>query len=283
MRIIKIIILLCIIITGVSCTFKNDFTDKLVTDGVYKINEELTLESIYPGVILVNHKFPWGANSLIFEMESSEIVLIDTPYTYQATKYVVEWIRSIVGQSRKVIAINTGFHFDNLGGNKYLVEQGIEIYGTTRTVDLIEQKGEAAKNLFLEWLQSPINKKYYDEFAVSEYVKPTVTLQLDIDQEVTLNFGGDSLLLYYPGESHSPDNFVVYSVEKEILFGGCMVKELKSKDLGNIADANLSEWVTSIERLQSKFNKLNTKIVVPGHGDLGGIQLLARTLSLLKK
>lgn len=280
MRIFKLITLLLLMFSMVACNSKETFTYQLEVEETYEINEELDIERVDDGVMNVSHRFPWDANSLIIEMKS-DIVLIDTPYTYDATKELFEWIKDRAGD-KKITAINTGFHFDNLGGNKYLKEQGVKIYGISNTVDLIHEKGEEARQLFLEWLNSPKDKKYYEVYKDLGYVEPTEILDIDIDEEIKLNFGDESLTIYYPGETHSPDNLVVYYPGKEVLFGGCMIKEMKATNLGNVADANLEEWPNSIERLMQKYNETNVSYVVPGHGEVGNIQLLHKTLELLK-
>lgn len=282
MKLLKLIPIFLLMIVMVGCNSKEVHRYQLEINDVYEINEELIIEKIDEGVMNVNHKFPWDANSLIIEMKNSNIILIDTPYTYDATKELVEWVQGMVGKDRNIFAINTGFHFDNLGGNKYLKEQGIKIYGTSRTVELIYEKGEESRELFLDWLKAPENKKYYDVYMDLEYIEPTEILELKIDDEKILNFGNESLILYYPGESHSPDNIVVYYPEKRILFGGCMIKELNASNLGNTADANLEEWPISIERLKGKYNETNVKYLIPGHGNVGNIHLLDKTLDLLK-
>jgi glyoxylase-like metal-dependent hydrolase (beta-lactamase superfamily II) len=216
-------------------------------------------------------------------MEDSEVVLVDTPYTYEATKELVEWIRGFTGTQTKFTAINTGFHFDNLGGNQYLAEQGIPIYGTSKTADMIQKRGEKSRTWFLQSLQSPKDKKYYDAYKDLAYIPPTELIELNINEEKKLSFGAESLILYYPGETHSPDNITVYYPEKKILFGGCMIKELSAANLGNTDDANLDMWPASIERLKAKYNEANVKIIIPGHGKAGDIRLLDKTLELLKK
>lgn len=282
MKLLKVIPMFLLMMVMAACNSEEVYEYQLDINGVYEISEELTIEKIDEGVMNVNHEFPWDANSLMIEMKNSDMILIDTPYTYDATKELVEWLQDMVGKDRNIFAINTGFHFDNLGGNKYLKEQGIEIYGTSRTVELIHEKGEESRELFLNWLKAPENKKYYDVYMDLEYIEPTEILKLKTDEEEILNFGNESLILYYPGESHSPDNIVVYYPEKRILFGGCMVKELNATNLGNTADANLEEWSTSLERLKEKYNETNVKYLIPGHGDIGNIQLLDNTLDLFK-
>lgn len=247
------------------------------------LSSDLVVEKAADGVLIAVHSFPWGANSLVMEMENDQIVLVDTPYTYEATKTLVEWVRGLAGEEIKFTAINTGFHFDNLGGNQYLLEQGIPIYGTSKTVDMIRERGEKSRSWFLSSLQSPKDKRYHDVYADLAYVPPTDVLDIDTEEEIALSFGAENLILYYPGETHSPDNIAVYSPKRKVLFGGCMVKERSSTNLGNTDDANLEQWPVSMERLMAKYNETNVSLVVPGHGKAGDISLLQKTLDLARK
>jgi metallo-beta-lactamase class B len=47
---------------------------------------------------------------------------------------------------------------------------------------------------------------------------------------------------------------------------------------GNLADANLKEWSNTVGKIKEKFS--SAKIVVPGHGRSGGIELLDFTINL---
>ncbi len=85
----------------------------------------------------------------------------------------------------------------------------------------------------------------------------------------------------YLGEAHSPDNIVVYISSERILFGGCMIKTLKSNSKGNLEDANLKEWPKTIRKVKRKYKK--ARIVIPGHGDYGNIDLISHTIKLIKK
>lgn len=276
-----VIFLAFLMIGMAACNKQANKSYSLDIEETYEINEELMVESVEEGVLLVSHAFPWDANSLMVEMENSNIVLIDTPYTYDATKALVEWVRDVVGDDRKLYAINTGFHFDNLGGNQYLEEQEIPIYGTYTTVELIHEKGQAARKQFLSWLEAAEDKIYYAVYKDLKYVEPTELIDLQEDEERLIEFGDEELVLYYPGESHSPDNIVVYIPSKQILFGGCMVKEQAATSLGNTADADLEKWLVAIKRVKEKFAKETVKYVVPGHGLVGTAQALDRTLELL--
>jgi len=66
----------------------------------------------------------------------------------------------------------------------------------------------------------------------------------------------------------------------KILFGGCIIKPLSAKGLGNIKDANLKEWPRLVKRIIKRYPRV--QIVVPGHCRHGGKVLLFHTLKLLK-
>ena len=66
----------------------------------------------------------------------------------------------------------------------------------------------------------------------------------------------------YPGKGHTEDNIVVWLPQYNILVGGCLVKSTSAKDLGNVADAYVNEWSTSIENVLKRYRNIN--VVVPG-------------------
>ena len=59
----------------------------------------------------------------------------------------------------------------------------------------------------------------------------------------------------HPGAAHSTDNLVVYVPSANVLCGGGAVHELSSTSAGNVADADLAEWPTSVERIQKHYPK----------------------------
>jgi metallo-beta-lactamase class B len=96
-----------------------------------------------------------------------------------------------------------------------------------------------------------------------------------------LSFQGEEVYCYYPGGGHSTDNIVVWIPSEKILFGGCMVKDIHSRGLGNLSDAKVEEWPGTIQKVTEKFPEAN--IVIPGHGKIGGKEILQHTKELLKK
>jgi len=268
----------------IGCTDKETSNQyKLDIENKVVISEELSIEKIAEGVLLVSHEFPWDANSLIIEFKNGEILLIDTPYENNATQKIVEWIYEETEKKSKITAINTGYHFDNLGGNKYLKSQDIRIIGINKTSEMIDENGEAARDVFLDWLSNKNNQRFYDAYKNLEYVKPNDLIIMDENMITTLNFGNSQVELYFPGHSHAPDNITVYYKDQKILFGGCMIKGKGAKSLGNTNDANIEGWQSSIDRLLGLYSKSDIDFIIPGHGTVGDYDLLEDTLVLLKK
>jgi hypothetical protein len=74
---------------------------------------------------------------------------------------------------------------------------------------------------------------------------------------------------------------VVYINEMQMLFGGCMVKSLESKNLGFTGDANLEAWPVSMKIVQEKY--ANAKVIIPHHSMWGDLSLIQHTINLLSK
>jgi metallo-beta-lactamase class B len=236
------------------------------------IDDDLTIREVSDGVYVITHAFPWPGNSMLVEMASGDLVFVDTPYTPEATEAVLSWFEDELG-SRAIVEINTGYHVDNLGGNEYLVDAGIRVYGSEETAVLLEERGEATRALLLSWLQSPEDARFYDAHAEVAYVPPDHRFPLDDGLE--LQFGDQSVQVYFPGPTHAPDNVVVYFPDRKLLFGGCMI--LAGDSVGNDADADLEAWSGSIENLF----QFDVEMVVPGHGDRLDPGLLRNTIEVL--
>ena len=240
-----------------------------------KLDEGLFISKISDTVYVVTHYFPWDSNSLIIKASDKDVVLIDTPCDTVATSLMLNWIMAIL-KPQKITAINTGYHIDNLGGNSSLRQNGIDIFGSDLTIKMIEERGNKPQLQTLSWLKSPEQDKYRKAYEGMKFTKPNKIF--NAQEGANLNLGGLSFEIYYPGESHTIDNVVVYIKEIRLLFGGCMIKSLTSKNLGFTGDANMVEWPNSVKKVQEKYT--SAKIVIPHHGMWGGTGLILHTLEL---
>jgi glyoxylase-like metal-dependent hydrolase (beta-lactamase superfamily II) len=238
-----------------------------------EISKNLTLDSIAPDLFNVTHSFPWPSNSLVVVMKNNDILLLDVPYTPEATDSLLNWIYRKYGR-RNIVAVNTHFHVDRLGGNASLVKHNIPIYSSELTVDAIKNRSEQSLKLLLSWISDESVKNYYKNF---KYVGPTRIF--DSKKGLTLNFGKELVYVKFLGVGHSFDNLIVYLPDKKAIFGGCMVLSMEANKPGNVSDGNKEEWLKTIQSVDT--NGYN--LIIPGHGKYGGTDLIKHTASILSK
>lgn len=241
------------------------------------LSEEVEVQPIESGVFVVVHRFGGACNSLIVRCAPRDFVWVDTPCTDGATRQVHEWLKRTFTDPN-LIEINTGFHNDNLGGNGYLISQGIPCYGSNLTPKLIAERWEQTKQQVLPYY-AQASDTVRDAFVNQELIPPNKLYPLA--QGLTLHAGVESVEVFFPGVSHTPDNVVVYFKEKRILFGGCMVKALAAQTPGFAGDADMAAWPVSVQEVLDRFP--DARLVVPGHGSAGDLVLLRHTISLCER
>ena len=239
----------------------------------YQIDKNLKIREIRPDLFIVIHAYPWPANSLIAVMDNGDILIVDTPYSPKAMEDELNWITKKFGK-RNIQAINTHFHVDRLGGNEALVKANIPIYGSDLTLNEISNKGQRSILQTASWVKDENLRNYYLNF---KYFAPTKIF--DAKNGLTLKYGGEKAIVKYYGAGHSVDNLVVYLPEKKVLFAGCMIIAKENESIGNTSDGDIFEWKNTI----SKINTNNIDLVIPGHGETGGIDLISHTLDLVER
>lgn len=213
------------------------------------INDDLQLIPITDNIYLhlswteVNGFGRVGSNGILYILDG-EALMVDTPMEEQQTKTLVEYVREVM-KARITLAIPGHFHDDCLAGLPYLHSTGARSIANKRTKAICKEKG-------LVIPQRTFNKKR------------------------KLNFQGQAVELHYFGPGHAPDNIVVWFPSERLLFGGCMIRSIQYKGLGNTGDAVVTEWGPTVSRVKTAFP--NVKLVVPGHGSIGDAALLDHTI-----
>jgi len=240
---------------------------------IVKTGQDIEIRKLPGGEYVITHAFPWPGNSMLVPVGEKHLVMVDTPYTPEATEWVLNWIGETLG-TREIVGINTGVHFDNLGGNGALIARGISVIGSDRTVELIKERGEESRQLFLGRPGAPKDRRFRERYMTLEYVPPDRLFPLAEGKVFT--FGGEEISIIFHGETHSPDNVADYFPDPELLFGGCML--LDGKGVGNTADANMDTWAGAVASLES----LRCRTVIPGHGLRFDPGLIRHTVELLE-
>ena len=226
---------------------------------------------------MITHYFPnWGANSMFVLLPNKKGVLIDTPCENTGTTSLLNWISDNFGKI-ELIAIVTGFHQDNLGGSGLLISKGIDVYGPDLTSKLVIEQGDSLINFLKDRFKD--NERVTDSYRNLKLTPPNKTFP--IHKGLKLKIENELFEVYFPGESHTIDNTVVYLHRNKILFGGCMIKGYMYKTPGYLGFANMNEWPKSIENVIKRFP--DCEIVVPGHGDYGGKDILNHSLKIVNE
>jgi metallo-beta-lactamase class B len=239
------------------------------------LDEELEIQTIEAGVFLVIHRFPGACNSLIVQCSESTFVWVDTPCSNEATKQVHQWL-SRTHDDPDITQINTGFHNDNLAGNGYLIAKGIPCYGSDLTPKLIAECWDQTMQKVLPFYERQANKKYRDTLLNQKLIAPNKLYPLT--QGLHLKVGAESVEVHFPGASHTLDNVVVYFKSRRILYGGCMIKARNARNLGFTGDADMTAWPQSARNVLKRYPQ--ARIVVPGHGTWGDLELIRHTIEL---
>jgi metallo-beta-lactamase class B len=177
------------------------------------------------------------------------VVMFDTPWDTTQFQPLLDSIK-VRHDKNVILAFATHFHEDRTGGLEYYKRQGIKTYTTKRTDELSKERD-----------------KKRAEFLM--------------DTDTAFTVGQYSFQTYFPGQGHAPDNIIIWFEKEKILYGGCLVKSVDDTDLGNLSDANVKDYATTIKNVQGKCKK--PKYIIPGHGSWLSTGSLEHTLKMAEQ
>lgn len=228
---------------------------RVLPPGTIAVAPDLQVRPLRPGVWLhtswkkLDDGTPFPSNGLLVK-DGRELILVDTAWGEEPTSELLQWIdRTLKMPVRR--AVVTHFHDDRTGGLPLLAARGVRVSAHPLTLDLVPE-------------------------AQRSRLTPLPGLSLA---------GGvarvGALEVFYPGPAHARDNVVVWVPSARVLFGTCATRAADAASLGNVADADVKEWPASIRRVLERYGE--AEVVVPGHGEPGGVELLRHTLDVLAK
>jgi len=223
---------------------KSQKTDTTYTSETLKIIPVTKNSFVHVSYLETDSYGKVACNGLIY-MDEDQAIVFDTPVDDSTSEELIRWITDTKKHKITAVVINH-FHDDCLGGLAPFHQQNIPSYANEKTIVLAKKEGN----------QIP---------------------KIGFDTRKELTVGNQKISNKYIGEAHTQDNIVSYIPNEQVLFGGCMVKSLDATK-GYLGDANESEWSNTIEKIKQTYP--NLKIVIPGHGDFGGTELLDYTAKL---
>jgi metallo-beta-lactamase class B len=193
---------------------------------------------------------PWkrvASNGLIF-VNNGKAFLFDTPANDTLTEKLVNWVEKKL-KTEIIGFVPNHWHSDCMGGIGYLHRRGIGSYAYELTREIAKGK----------------------DLTVPRH---------GFSDSLVFSLGKEKVISKYYGAAHSLDNIVTWIPSEKILFAGCMVRSLASTSLGHTGDGDLKAWPITLRKIIDAYP--DVRIVIPGHGHFGGIELIRHTLELLK-
>jgi len=181
-------------------------------------------------------------------IKNRQAIMVDTPMDNEKTERIANYLRDSLNVDLIKLIIGH-YHNDCLGGLEYIQNKGVESIANAMTIDKCKELG----------LTIP---------------------STSFTDSLSFDFNGEQIICRFFGAGHTFDNITVWIPSMKILFGGCLIRSNNSLVLGNLADAVLSDWDTTIENLMNAYP--NIKLVIPGHGDFGAAELLTHTIELIE-
>ncbi len=216
-------------------------------------SETLTIEKLTEHTLLhisylnTNDFGKVACNGMIV-IDNGEALIFDTPANDNTSKELIDWVENNLNCKVRGVIV-THFHTDCLGGLAEFHNRQIPSYATNKTIALAKSHN---------------------------WTLP----QNGFDVELVTQVGRKKVLNKYFGEGHTQDNIVSFFATEKVLFGGCLIKAIDAGN-GNLEDANVNDWSTTVKKIKNEFPK--AKVIIPGHGKTGGQELLDYTIKLFEK
>ena len=231
---------------------RTDITNHIIADLELTTNEPLKITHLTGDYFVFTTFKPINGNLFpsngMYCVTDSGVILFDTPWD---TTQFQPLLDSIENRHHKkvVVCVATHFHDDRTAGLEYYRSKGVKTYSSKLTFDLCQALNEKQAEFYFT-------------------------------KDTTFTLGNHRFQTYYAGEGHTKDNLVIWCGDAQVLYGGCLVKSTESNGLGNVADANLKAWATTVKKVMKRDPK--PAYVIPGHLGWTSNEGLQHTLKLLR-
>ncbi|MER5632054.1 MBL fold metallo-hydrolase [Streptomyces nitrosporeus] len=200
----------------------------------------------------------WCLNNAGLVAGGDTAVLVDTAATESRTRRLRQEVARVVPGGPDYV-VNTHFHGDHTFGNGQFVPRAVVVAHAGTRADT-EEAGLGLRHLWpdVEWGETPLTL-------------PTLTFR----DELTLHGGGVRTELLHVGPAHTANDVVAWVPERGVLFTGDVVW---SGVTPYLLMGSVTGSLAALERMRA----LRPAVVVPGHGPVGGPELLDATESYIR-
>ncbi|WP_117210688.1 MBL fold metallo-hydrolase [Allorhizocola rhizosphaerae] len=217
------------------------------------------LQTLAPGVFAyVQPDGGWCVNNAGIIAGPETTVVIDTAATERRSKQLKQAVATVAPNGANLV-VNTHFHGDHVFGNAQFAPGAVIVAHERCRSEMIEA-GLGLTNLWpdVEW----------GEIVLTPPV-------LTFEDRLTIHNGDRRIELIHVGPAHTTNDIVIWVPDERILFAGDVIMSGVTPFclMGSVAGS-----LRAIERLRA----LDPAVIVAGHGEVGGPELLDANESYLR-
>ena len=186
-------------------------------------------------------------NNLSFVIGDDAVMVFNGGGSFLLASALHKEIKKITDKPVKYLVYENGQGHASLGGS-YWKQLGVEIIAHEDAVhELKKQKGR---------ILDSARRRLKDKFFATDMIIPEVTFT----GKKVLDLGGVKVVLQSLGPAHSPGDIMAWMPERRIVISGDIA--FNKRMLPVFEDTQTGEWIKTWD----KFEALNPKIIIPGHG-----------------
>ncbi len=230
-------------------------------------------KEIADGIWVVRDHRIWLVPNIGIILGQDAALVIDTGLGPANGEKVLQLAHRLAG-SRRLLLTLTHFHPEHGYGAQVFRPDATIIYNRAQRDELVE-KGSRYIDLFRQTQsRAAANALSGTKIVMPHFVYEGANAELDL--------GGRKVQLHYMGPAHTRGDQVVFLPKERILFAGDLIEErmfpiflwFPPKDV----DVDGIRWANIL----NDFQRFDPAIIVPGHGDLGNINIALNLASQIE-
>jgi cyclase len=194
------------------------------------------------------------------------LVYVDSPFLPEDAQKWADLTKKQTGREAAYV-INTDHHYDHVMGNVFLTPKVICHTRAARGMAYLKDK-RLLKQVIAEAFPEVVSKfeSFIDRF---EMLPPHITF----DRGLSLDMGDATFELEIVG-GHSPATIMIYLAEEKVLFTGDNVEG----QFPFFGQTHFGKWKDGLNKMLA----MDIDVVVPGHGPVGGKEMVEKYLAFFE-
>ena len=211
----------------------------------------------YSSISATDPKVPFGGSNNVWIVFKEYVVVVDANFPKEADD-VLAAIKKTTDKPVKYV-FDTHHHGDHAWGNTVWAKAGAKVISSAACARLLKTTGPG------EW------EKEQKKMGGRKDIKDNELKQVDesFDEKLALDDGTQRVEFLFLGHAHTPGDAVAYLPKHKLV---CTGDACVNGSFNFMGHSNSASWIQVLEKVE----KLDVKLVCPGHGEVAGKDLLAK-------